>query len=171
MISDDPYPIFFVIQSIIDFQLIQESIPSIVGSLLLIVVFLILSALFSASENALFSLSSKDMEEIKGNETPSNKAILTLLQNPKKLLATILIANNFVNVSLIIVSSSLIDSVFVFKDENIEEFSEKIKLVFNDEVLSKKLSENAKKSFDEDYNIEKNILKLQEIYSKYAIKN
>lgn len=60
---------------------------------------------------------------------------------------------------------------FVIKDENIEEFSEKIKLVFNDEVLSKKLSENAKKSFDEDYNIEKNILKLQEIYSKYAIKN
>jgi gliding motility-associated protein GldE len=120
MISDDPYPIFFVIQSIIDFQLIQDSIPSIVGSLLLIVVFLILSALFSASENALFSLSSKDMEEIKSNETPSNKAILTLLQNPKKLLATILIANNFVNVSMIIVSSSLIDSVFVFKDENIE---------------------------------------------------
>jgi hypothetical protein len=65
MISDDPYPVSFVIQSIIDFQLIQESIPSIVGSLLLIVVFLILSALFSASENALFSLSSKDMEEIK----------------------------------------------------------------------------------------------------------
>lgn len=60
---------------------------------------------------------------------------------------------------------------FVIKDENIEEFSEKIKLVFNDEGLSKKLSENAKKSFDENYNVEKNILKLQEIYSKYAIKN
>ena len=120
MISDDPYPISFVIQSIIDFQLIQESIPSIVGSLLLIVVFLILSALFSASENALFSLSSKDMEEIKENDTPSNKAIITLLQTPKKLLATVLIANNFVNVSMIIVSSNLIDSVFVFKDENVE---------------------------------------------------
>lgn len=58
---------------------------------------------------------------------------------------------------------------FVIDNENIEEFSKKIKLLFQDDELLKKLSKNALKSFEENYNIKKNISTLEEIYSEYSI--
>lgn len=58
---------------------------------------------------------------------------------------------------------------FVIDNENIEEFSKKIKLLFQDDELLKKFSKNALKSFEENYNIKKNISTLEEIYSEYSI--
>lgn len=58
---------------------------------------------------------------------------------------------------------------FVIDNENIEEFSKKIKLLFQDDELLKKFSKNAFKSFEENYNIKKNISTLEEIYSEYSI--
>ncbi len=74
---------------------------------------LILSALISASEVAFFSLSPQAIDDIKQSNKKTDKRIFSLLQDPQKLLATILIANNFVNVAIILiltfVSSNLID--------------------------------------------------------------
>jgi glycosyltransferase involved in cell wall biosynthesis len=57
---------------------------------------------------------------------------------------------------------------FVIKGENIKEFDEKIKLLLNDKALLERLSANAKVCFNENYNIQKNIKKLEEIYTRFS---
>ena len=76
-------------------------------SLAVIVLLLLCSALISASEVAFFSLSVTDLEA--DTEAPSKKLAIVndLLTKPKKLLATILVSNNFINIAII----SLFDSV------------------------------------------------------------
>lgn len=77
--------------------------------LLLMVVALFLSALVSASEIAFFSLEPNDIKEINEQDHKKGRLIEMLLETPKRLLATILIANNSVNITLIIISSSLVN--------------------------------------------------------------
>ncbi|MCB9189546.1 MAG: gliding motility-associated protein GldE [Flavobacteriales bacterium] len=66
---------------------------------------LILSGLMSGSEVAFFSLSASDKDKLKKSGSASGERVLKLLETPKKLLATILIANNFVNVAIVAVST------------------------------------------------------------------
>lgn len=77
-----------------------------------IVLFLLTSAMVSAAEVALFSLSQKDMNEL--FETDATKAAMLskLLQRPKKLLATILVANNFSHIGVVIIFSFVGDTLF-----------------------------------------------------------
>ncbi len=84
----------------------------------IVVVFLLLffSAMISGSEIAFFSFSPANLKQIRENETGTNKIILSLLDIPKRLLATILISNNFVNVGIVILSSYLISEIFNFTD-------------------------------------------------------
>lgn len=63
----------------------------------------------SGSETAFFSLSPADLHELSDKKNNAHQRIRTLLNKPKKLLATILIANNFVNVGIIILSAYLIN--------------------------------------------------------------
>lgn len=114
MTSDDPYPLQTILQatSIFNPNLANESYTYLIGTFLFLVLMIALSGLFSASENAMFSLNSKDKEDLKEHDTSANRAILTLLSQPKKLLATILVGNNFVNVSFVIVSSVWLESIF-----------------------------------------------------------
>lgn len=81
-------------------------------SILIVVLLLVFSALISGSEAAFFSLSPSEKEMIKDDETRSGKLVSKLLKTPKQLLATVLIANNFINVSIVIVSSSLLAQFF-----------------------------------------------------------
>lgn len=86
------------------------------GSVLQIIAVLILlvfSALISGSEAAFFSLSPKDKEAIREGQDRSSKMVLHLLARPKGLLATILIVNNFVNVGIVILSSSVVGQFFI----------------------------------------------------------
>jgi putative hemolysin len=78
-----------------------------VGAIAGIVLLIISSGLFSASENSFFSITKSDKQELVKSDNKSDKAILDQLSRPKELLATILIANNFVNVTLIILSSMM----------------------------------------------------------------
>lgn len=114
MNSDDPYPLQILFQTtgILNPNLVNESLTFLIGTFLFLVVLIAFSGLFSASENALFSLSYKDKEELKANDTSANRAILNLLSQPKKLLATILVGNNFVNVTFVIVSSVWLETIF-----------------------------------------------------------
>lgn len=66
---------------------------------------LLLSGLMSGSEVAYFSLSASDKDKLKKSGSTSGERVLKLLDTPKKLLATILIANNFVNVAIVAVST------------------------------------------------------------------
>ena len=84
--------------------------------LLLIIVLLVCSALISGSEIAFFSLERKVLDQIK-KESKGKSRVVNLLETykgPEKLLATILIANNFVNVAIIILSDQLISNLFTF---------------------------------------------------------
>lgn len=66
---------------------------------------LLLSALMSGSEVAFFSLGAGDKEKLKKENSSNGDRVLKLLETPKKLLATILIANNFINVAIVAVST------------------------------------------------------------------
>ncbi len=77
-----------------------------------IVVLLACSAFISGSEVALFSLSQKDIDDISNKDYNSGTLISRLLEKPKKLLATILVANNFVNIAIVIIFSSFSGRLF-----------------------------------------------------------
>ena len=79
-------------------------------SILVVLVLIFLSALISGSEVSFFSLSAQNLENLSEIDERKEKQIRKLLKNPNKLLATILIANNFINVAIIILSSVLIFS-------------------------------------------------------------
>ena len=77
---------------------------------LIFMVLLGCSALISGAETALFSLSSTELEEEEAKD--SSSIIVQLLKRPQKLLATILIANNLVNISVVLVFAPLGEFLF-----------------------------------------------------------
>lgn len=85
-----------------------------IWTIVFIVALLGCSALTSGSETALFSLSPTQLDKIRNHQTPINKAIMKLLANQDKLLATILIVNNLVNILIISLCNNLIDSLVEF---------------------------------------------------------
>ena len=82
-------------------------------SLLAVVLLVVLSALLSGSEVAMFSINTEQRKTLKDSTNNSNGRILKLLEEPKKLLATILIANNFVNVSIVMASNYVFNNLFI----------------------------------------------------------
>jgi putative hemolysin len=79
--------------------------PPTVGSVIAIVTALLLlavSGFVSASEVAFFSLSPEELKQIRESDNPSDRRIVTLLNNSERLLASILITNNLVNVAIIL---------------------------------------------------------------------
>ncbi len=91
--------------SVIIFQL---ALPQIIG-ILSILLLLVGSALVSGSEVALFSLKPTDFEVDESKMSSKEKILIKLLDKPKKLLATILIANNFINIAIVLLYSALSD--------------------------------------------------------------
>lgn len=79
--------------------------------IIVILIQLMLSAITSGSETAYFSLSAKDITYLKTKETGSSRQAARLLDQPKILLATILIGNNFINISVVITTKMLMDKV------------------------------------------------------------
>ena len=68
--------------------------------------------MISGSEVALFSLSQSDLDELNSKNSSKANIINELLAKPKKLLATILVANNFINIGVVILFSYSLNSVF-----------------------------------------------------------
>ena len=87
----------------------------IITSILAILILLIGSALMSGSEVAFFSLGPNQLHELRTRQEKSDLAVLHLLEMPKRLLATILISNNFINVAIVIISTFLVDNVIDFE--------------------------------------------------------
>ena len=75
---------------------------------------LLVSGFASASEIAFFSLSPPDLNAIDEKKHPSDEKIRKLLDDTERLLATILITNNFVNVTIIMLCNFFFMSVFEF---------------------------------------------------------
>ena len=99
--------------------------PPSVGAIVAIslaVLLLFASGFVSASEIAFFSLSPTDLSEIEEEEHPSDKRIMELLKDTERLLATILISNNFVNVTIIMLCNFFFAEVVDFGGSVIVEF-------------------------------------------------
>jgi gliding motility-associated protein GldE len=77
-----------------------------------IFVLLFCSAIVSGAEVALFSLSQKDIDDTLQENLPTGKILSELLQRPKKLLATLLVANNFINIGVVILFSFIGSDLF-----------------------------------------------------------
>ncbi|AXT58721.1 gliding motility-associated protein GldE [Aquimarina sp. AD1] len=86
-------------------------------NLLALILLLICSALISGSEVSLFSLTPSDLKIEGEEETANQKIISKLLSRPKKLLATILVANNFINIAIVLLFDAL--GEIYFKDLDI----------------------------------------------------
>jgi len=110
---DDPLPALqhthFVITSILN------SIDLVTSIELIVVLFLLVfSGLISGSEIAYFSLLPKDLEEEPNNSSTSLSRVKKLLYDQKRLLATILVANNLINVGLILLTTLVINQLINF---------------------------------------------------------
>ncbi len=82
-----------------------------IGSLVLVAL-LVLSALVSGSEVAFFSLTPDALKKCKESKDSKNLKLFNLLNNPQKLLATILIMNNLINVAFVVISTYLTWKIF-----------------------------------------------------------
>lgn len=76
-------------------------------ALISIIVLLVISALMSAAELAFFSLSLKNREELKRSASIRDKIVVQIYDKPKRLLATILIANNLANIGIVLLSETI----------------------------------------------------------------
>ncbi len=85
-------------------------------ALLVILLLLVSSALVSGSEVAYFSLSPADINKLKKSKAKRDQEVIKLLGIPERLLATILVANNFINVSIVIISAFVTTSLFDFTE-------------------------------------------------------
>ncbi len=93
------------------FNLLSILTPAATVLLLFIAVVLyILSFLIAGSEVAFFSLNIKDINALRTRQQPSFRRIVTLLEQPKTLQASMLIANVFVNLGAILVTNFLLDN-------------------------------------------------------------
>jgi len=85
---------------------------SFVTSIIILIVLLMCSALISGAEVALFSLTKSNLDEGLENKSAAMQIIAKLLERPKKLLATILVANNFINIAVVLLFAYIGETIF-----------------------------------------------------------
>ena len=115
------------------------------------VLLLCMSALASGSEVALFSLTPRQKSEMEESGDSRDAAILSLLKNVDELLATILVANNLVKIGIVILTSNIIDALFMFNSAPLEFVVKSVLVTFLlllfGEILPKVLSQSNPHSF------------------------
>lgn len=104
----DPDPSSLLLFLLPNLEFGFSQILSIVG----ILFFLSVSALLSGAEVAFFGLKPTDFDVKQGKVSSKQRIIIDLLDRPKKLLATILIANNFSNIAFVLMFASLSELLF-----------------------------------------------------------
>lgn len=101
----DPEPTFLSI-------LLSADILSNALSIALLFLLLLLSALISGAEVAFFSLSQTDINRASESKSSNEKTVVSLLEKPKRLLATILVSNNFINILIVLIFAYIGDFLF-----------------------------------------------------------
>jgi putative hemolysin len=106
---------------LLNISLLQGNTPNpidfkIITGFVVLVLLLTGSALMSASEVAYFSLSPGDIGKLKTDKSKKSKAALRLYNMPEKLLSTILVANNSINIAIVILSAFISARLFDFTD-------------------------------------------------------
>ena len=109
-------------------------------NLIVLILLLACSALISASEVAYFSLAPAKIRELEESKNKKDHEILSLVERSRRLLATILISNNFINVAIILLSTLISESLFVFHDIVFQ--SQKFDFVFSFSAKAQEFSVN-----------------------------
>ena len=78
----------------------------------ILLLLLVCSALISGAEVAFFGLSQTELNEIEEEKTTKGKIVVDLLSKPKKLLATILVTNNAINIGIVLLFNDIGDTIF-----------------------------------------------------------
>ena len=140
-----PVSLLLSIFSGIEFNLFSADV---LFSFLAIILLIVSSAFISGAEVAYFSLDSSELEELESD----GDGVLKLLKKPNELLATILIANNFINVGIVVISAFLTSIAIVFPEGSNLEFIFQVVvitslLVLFGEITPKVYANNNPKSF------------------------
>ena len=113
---EDPEPLSYIsvlLYNTVSFN--SFSVEAIIG-IAFILILLFFSALISGSEVAFFSLDPQSLKDIRTKKGYKSRLIVKHLERPKRLLATILISNNFINVAIVMVSAFVASRLFYFGD-------------------------------------------------------
>lgn len=102
----DPEP------TILSFLFINSINYWLLSSIIALFLLLLASALISGAEVAFFSLSSTDLTKASESKSSYKKIVVELLEKPQKLLATILIANNFINILVVLIFAYIGNIIF-----------------------------------------------------------
>jgi putative hemolysin len=110
---------------------------------ILAVLFLLVStAMFSGAEAAFFSLTPADMKSLRASKTKNSQTVIRLLDMPNRLLASIVVANNLLNVGIVIITAFITNSLFDFSESPVIGFLIQVVviislIVFIGEILPK----------------------------------
>jgi len=80
---------------------------------------LVCSGLMSASEVAFFSLRPEDLEKFKTSRSKKSQAVLKLYNMPERLLSTILVANNTINITIVLLAALISTKLFDFSSSTV----------------------------------------------------
>lgn len=110
----DSHPVFGFITDHLSFIFLATNLQGTTFLAIALFVLLLISFIISGAEVALFSLNNKDVNMLKTKQHVSAKRIITLLEEPKEVYASLLIAGTFVNISIIVLSNFLINRFISF---------------------------------------------------------
>lgn len=118
----DPYPANHILCMLLDAATpaisfhAPESLSWLGWSILIVIALgcLLMSAFVSGSEIAFFGLTPEEQDEIEESEDPKDMRVNKLISNPERLLATILISNNLVNITMVVVLTFAISQTVEF---------------------------------------------------------
>ena len=107
----DPEPYLQLLNAFLTPFFTGFTLNAVIG-LVILCLLLLASALISSSETAYFSLQPADIDDLESRTDAKSKLVLSLREQPKPLLATILIGNNFVNVSITLLATYIVSEMF-----------------------------------------------------------
>lgn len=110
MEPDDPFQYLITLNNII----VHRPDIAILFEALIVILLLFCSAFISGSEVAFFSLSPSDRERFSSGKTKTDGRVSKLLDMPERLLSTILVVNNFVNIGIVILAAYISSDIFDF---------------------------------------------------------
>jgi putative hemolysin len=113
---------YFILGDILRPILLVTNIQATTLLAVVVLILLFLSFFISGAEVAFFSLTYRDINMLKTKQDTGWKRIANLLEEPKVLLAALMIANTLVNIAIIILSNFLIDQILVIKQGEWSEF-------------------------------------------------
>ena len=111
METPDPDPLIGLLTVVSNNFFTGFTANAIIGMVVLCLL-LVASALISSSETAYFSLQPADIDDLEQRDDAKSKLVLSLRERPKTLLATILIGNNFVNVTITLLATYVMSQLF-----------------------------------------------------------